>query len=73
MLLNESVFDSNDGLTISLQSVIQGWTEGIPLYWVGGSGTLLFPSDLGYGPAGNGPDIPGDSVLIFEIELLSFV
>lgn len=72
-LLNGNEFDSNQtGLTISLQSVIAGWTEGIPQFSTGGSGILLIPSDLGYGEAGFGNDIPPNSILFFEIELLSF-
>jgi FKBP-type peptidyl-prolyl cis-trans isomerase len=36
---------------------------------VGSIYELVIPSDLGYGPMGN-QAIPGNSVLIFEVELL---
>ncbi|MEP2280092.1 FKBP-type peptidyl-prolyl cis-trans isomerase [Maribacter sp.] len=69
--LDGSVFDqSTDGLSIGLDQVIAGWTEGIQLFNEGGSGVLLIPAHLGYGSFDfNG--IPGGSVLVFDIELLS--
>ena len=68
---NGSVFDesSQAGITFGLQSVIQGWTEGIPYFKVGGSGKLLIPSTLAYGANGSG-SVPPNSVLIFNIELI---
>ena len=70
-LTDGSVFDesSQTGITFGLQNVIQGWTEGIPYFKVGGKGKLLIPSALGYGEKGSG-SIPPNSVLIFDIELL---
>lgn len=69
--LDGTVFDqSTDGLSIGLDQVIAGWTEGIPLFNEGGNGVLLIPSHLAYGSFDfNG--IPGGSVLIFDIELIS--
>lgn len=68
---NGTVFDqsSPEGVRFNLQQVIKGWTEGITYFKEGGSGLLLVPSHLGYGPA-NYRSIPGGSVLIFEIKLL---
>lgn len=70
-LLDGRVFDQNtDGLSIGLDQVISGWTEGIPLFNERGNGILLIPAHLGYGSFDvNG--IPGGSVLIFEVELIS--
>lgn len=69
-----SVFDESpeEGITFSLQSVIQGWTEGIPYFKEGGNGILLIPSALGYGTKQRG-SIPGNSVLIFDVELIEVV
>lgn len=69
--LNGTVFDqSEEGITIGLDQVISGWTEGIQLFNEGGNGMLLIPAHLGYGSFDyNG--IPGGSVLVFDIELLS--
>ena len=68
---NGNVFDqsSPDGVPFNLQQVIKGWTEGIPFFKEGGSGLLLVPSHLAYGP-NDYQGIPGGSVLIFEIELI---
>lgn len=68
---NGNVFDqsSSEGISINLQQVIKGWTEGITYFKEGGSGLLLVPSHLGYGPQ-DYRGIPGGSVLIFEITLL---
>ena len=70
--LNGKIFDqsTNAGIKIGLNQVIKGWTEGIPHFKEGGSGILLIPAHLGYGSYDyNG--IPGGSVLIFEIKLIS--
>lgn len=71
---NGEVFDQSSatGITFNLQNVIKGWTEGIPHFKEGGSGILLIPSALGYGPNGNG-SIPGNTVLIFEVTLIDVV
>ncbi|WP_016988921.1 FKBP-type peptidyl-prolyl cis-trans isomerase [Flavobacterium sp. ACAM 123] len=69
---NGTVFDQSNssGITFPLQGVIKGWTEGIPYFKVGGSGMLLVPAHLGYGSSdSNG--IPGGSVLVFDVKLIS--
>ena len=71
-LTDGSVFDQTQGtqpVNFSLQSVIDGWKEGIPLFKKGGSGILLIPSKLAYGGQ-QVNSIPPYSVLIFEIELI---
>lgn len=69
--LDGTVFDESDtnGISIGLNQVIAGWTEGIQLFKEGGEGVLLIPSNLGYGIRGSGP-IPGGAVLIFDIKLI---
>ena len=70
--LNGNVFDKSDanGISFGLQQVIKGWTEGIPYFKEGGSGILLVPAHLGYGN-NNYSGIPGGSVLIFDVSLIS--
>lgn len=69
---NGSVFDESEaeGISFGLNQVIKGWTEGIPYFKEGGSGILLIPARLGYGNNDRGP-IPGGSVLIFEVKLIT--
>ncbi|SFZ93849.1 FKBP-type peptidyl-prolyl cis-trans isomerase FkpA [Flaviramulus basaltis] len=69
---NGSVFDQSDaeGISFNLQQVITGWTEGITYFNEGGSGMLLIPAHLAYGN-NNYNGIPGGSVLIFDINLIS--
>lgn len=70
--INGSVFDQSNanGISFNLQQVIKGWTEGITYFKEGGSGLLLVPAHLGYGNS-NTNSIPGGSVLIFEVKLIS--
>lgn len=69
---NGNIFDQSisAGISFPLSGVIKGWTEGIPYFKTGGSGILLIPSHLGYGPF-NYKGIPGGSVLIFDVKLIS--
>ena len=75
-LENGTQFDSSlspgrDPLVITLGAgqVIQGWDEGIPGMKVGGKRRLTIPPHLGYGNQAVG-EIPANSTLIFEIDLL---
>ncbi len=72
-LLNGTVFDktNTDPATFNaLGGLIPGWQVAIPKIQPGGKVRALIPSRYGYGRAGNGP-IPANSVLDFEIELIS--
>ncbi len=65
-------FGRGSGIAFQLGTgrVIRGWDEGIALLKEGGKATFFIPSELGYGPQGT-PDgsIPGDSELVFYVEL----
>jgi FKBP-type peptidyl-prolyl cis-trans isomerase len=64
----DSSIDRGQPATFPLKGVIKGWQEAIPLMSVGSKWKIFIPSDLGYGPQGN-RNIPGNSVLIFEVKL----
>ncbi|MDR0516427.1 MAG: FKBP-type peptidyl-prolyl cis-trans isomerase [Fibromonadaceae bacterium] len=74
-LLDGTTFDSslerNQPLSIALGEgqLIPGWVEMLRLMKKGDKVKAWVPSNLGYGEGGN-QVIPGNSVLIFEMELL---
>ncbi len=75
-LTNGSKFDSsrdrNEGFefTLGAGQVIKGWDEGVAGMKIGGLRKLTIPPEMGYGARGFPPVIPGNSTLIFEVELL---
>lgn len=74
-LINGTVFDSSiarkEPVTFPLNGVIAGWTEGLQLMPVGSKFRFVIPSNLAYGEKAPGNSIEPNSVLIFEVELLS--
>jgi len=75
MLLDGTVFDSSvergEPATFPVNGVIQGWVEALQLMPAGSKWKLFIPSALAYGSRGAGQSIPPNSILIFEVELLS--
>jgi FKBP-type peptidyl-prolyl cis-trans isomerase len=73
-LLDGTEFDSSikRGVPVKfgVTQVIPGWTEALQLMTEGSKWELYIPADLGYGAGGQGPIGP-NSVLIFEVELLT--
>jgi FKBP-type peptidyl-prolyl cis-trans isomerase len=76
-LLNGKKFDSSrdrgEPTQFRLNQVIRGWTEGVQLMPVGSKYKFYIPYQLAYGEQGAGADIPGGSLLIFEVELIDIV
>ena len=72
-LINGNEFDSsykrNQPAKLVLNRVIQGWQQALPLMKTGAKWQLYIPSELAYGPVGQGAIGP-DEALIFEVELI---
>jgi FKBP-type peptidyl-prolyl cis-trans isomerase len=73
-LENGTVFDTTVGKTpiefpLGVGFVIPGWDQGLVGMKEGGKRMLIIPPQLGYGAQDYGP-IPGNSTLIFEVELV---
>jgi FKBP-type peptidyl-prolyl cis-trans isomerase len=68
-LVVDASYDRGAPMTIAVNRLITGWTEGLQLMSVGSKYKFYIPYNLGYGSFDNGP-IPGGSTLIFEVELL---
>lgn len=49
--------------------VIEAWDEGVIGMQVGGRRKLVIPPAIGYGAGGSGA-VPGNAIMVFEIELL---
>ncbi len=73
-LSSGSQFDANTttGFQFLLGTgrVIAGWDEGLQGARVGTTRQLIVPASLAYGPNGYGP-IPGNAVIVFNVEILS--
>jgi FKBP-type peptidyl-prolyl cis-trans isomerase len=73
-LLDGTEFDSSykrgQPAQFPVNGVIRGWTEALQLMKTGSKWKLFIPSELAYGENGQ-RSIPPNSVLIFEVELLS--
>lgn len=72
-LLDGTEFDSSykrgQPAQFPVTGVIRGWTEALQMMPVGSKWKLFIPSELAYGEQGN-RNIPPNSTLIFEVELI---
>jgi FKBP-type peptidyl-prolyl cis-trans isomerase FklB len=70
-LIDGTTFDQNDHFTTPVTGrTIKGWSEILPMMKIGSKWEVTIPPDLGYGARAQ-PKIPANSVLVFEMELLS--
>jgi FKBP-type peptidyl-prolyl cis-trans isomerase len=72
-LIDGTPFDSSiergQPATFNVGEVVTGWIEALQLMREGDKWMIYLPSELGYGEQGSG-QIPPNSVLVFEIELI---
>lgn len=69
----QSSHDFGDAITFGLNQVIAGWTQGVPGMKIGGTRRLVIPAGMAYGASSPAPNIPANSDLVFDIELVAIV
>jgi len=70
-IIFQSSHDFGDAITFGLSQVIAGWTQGVPGMKVGGTRRLIIPAALAYGAASPAKNIPANSDLVFDIDLVA--
>lgn len=72
-IIFQSSHDFGKPISFGLNQVIRGWTDGVPGMRVGGWRRLIIPANQAYGDRSPAPNIPANSDLVFDIELVDIV
>lgn len=67
----QSSHDMGRPITFPLSGVIQGWQQGVPGMKTGGTRRLVIPAAQAYGASSPASNIPANSDLVFDIELVA--
>lgn len=70
-IIFQSSHDFGDAITFGLNQVISGWTNGVPGMKVGGTRRLIIPAEQAYGSSSPASNIPANSDLVFDIDLVA--
>jgi len=70
-IIFQSSHDFGDAITFGLDQVIKGWTYGVPGMKVGGTRRLVIPAEQAYGASSPASNIPANSDLVFDIDLVA--
>lgn len=70
-IIFQSSFDFGNPITFGLDQVIAGWTHGVPGMKVGGTRRLVIPAEQAYGAQSPAKNIPPNSDLVFDIDLVA--
>ncbi|MEO0439977.1 MAG: FKBP-type peptidyl-prolyl cis-trans isomerase [Pseudomonadota bacterium] len=62
-----------DAVVFPVGGVVPGFSEALQKMQKGGEYRIWIPSDLGYGEISPGPEIPANSLLIFDVTLVEFI
>lgn len=69
-IIFQSSHDFGKPISFGLSQVIKGWSEGVPGMKAGGMRRLIIPSPMAYGSVRAAANIPPNSDLVFDIELV---
>jgi FKBP-type peptidyl-prolyl cis-trans isomerase len=67
----DSAFERNASATFPVNRVVPGFSEALQLMKPGDRWLVYIPADLAYGAQSPSPDIPPNSDLVFEIEMVA--
>lgn len=70
-IIFQSSHDFGDAISFGLNEVIKGWTYGVPGMKVGGTRRLIIPAEQAYGASSPAKNIPANSDLVFDIDLVA--
>lgn len=70
-IIFQSSFDFGNPISFGLGQVIAGWTQGVPGMKVGGTRRLVIPAEMAYGASSPAKNIPANSDLVFDIDLVA--
>ncbi len=70
-IIFQSSHDFGKSITFGLNEVIKGWTHGVPGMKVGGTRRLIIPAEMAYGSQSPASNIPANSDLVFDIDLVA--
>ena len=67
----QTSLDFGNAITFGLDEVIRGCTYGVPGMKVGGTRRLVIPAEQAYGASSPASNIPANSDLVFDIDLVA--
>lgn len=70
-IIFQSSHDFGEAISFGLSQVIKGWTVGVPGMRVGGTRRLIIPAEMAYGAQSPAKNIPANSDLVFDIDLVA--
>jgi FKBP-type peptidyl-prolyl cis-trans isomerase len=70
-IIFQSSHDFGKAITFGLDQVIAGWTLGVPGMKIGGTRRLIIPAAQAYGAHSPAKNIPANSDLVFDIDLVA--
>ncbi len=70
-IIFQSSHDFGNAITFGLDQVIKGWTVGVPGMKIGGTRRLIIPAEMAYGASSPAKNIPPNSDLVFDIDLIN--